>query len=63
MFANMVLGFCWLELPALIVLVGVVVFSLVKRRGMRKEEKELEEQLEALRTPKKGVQADTIVTQ
>ena len=42
------LGFCWLDLIALIVLIGVVAMFIVKRNKMKKEEKELQDQLSAL---------------
>ena len=42
------LGFCWLDLIALLVLIGVVTMFIVKRNKMKKEEKELQDQLSAL---------------
>lgn len=44
------LGFCWWDLLALVALVVVVVFFVVKHRDMKKHEKELEDQLSALYT-------------
>jgi protein-S-isoprenylcysteine O-methyltransferase Ste14 len=41
------LGFCWLDLLALIVLLVVIAVFVIKRHNMKKEEKELEEQLSA----------------
>lgn len=41
-------GFCWWDIPALIVLLVVIVVFLVKRHEMKKEEKDLEDQLSAL---------------
>ena len=38
-------GFCWWDIPALIVLLIVIVVFVVKRHGQKKEEKELEDQL------------------
>lgn len=45
------LGFCWLDLIALAVLVLVVVIFIRKRRAMIREEEALEEQLSI---PKEG---------
>lgn len=39
------LGFCWWDIPALIVLIVVIVVFVWKRHGMKKQEKELENQL------------------
>lgn len=44
-FENTVLGFCWWEIPALLVLLAVIVMFIVKRQNMRDEEKELEDRL------------------
>lgn len=40
-----VLGFCWWDLPALIVLVVLVVFAVRKHRKYAKIKKELEDAL------------------
>lgn len=40
-----VLGFCWWDLPALIVLVGIVVWAVMKHRKYAKIKKELEDAL------------------
>ncbi len=42
------LGFCWWDLLALVALVVVVVFFVVKCRDMKKHEKDLEDELSAL---------------
>lgn len=42
------LGFCWWDIPALIILIAVIVIVSMKRRSMKKEEEELEEQLSKL---------------
>ena len=42
------LGFCWHDLLALIVLIAVIAIVYMKRRSMKKEEEELEEQLSKL---------------
>ena len=42
------LGFCWLDLIALAVLVLVIVIFVKKRRELIKEEKALEEQVSGL---------------
>lgn len=39
------LGFCWLDLVALLVLIAVIAVALLRRRDMKKEEKDLEEEL------------------
>lgn len=44
-FEHTILGFCWWDLPALIILLAVLIFYVVKRRDMKKEEKELQDQL------------------
>ena len=41
------LGFCWLDLVALVILIGVIVFVIKKKRDIKKEAEELEEQLSA----------------
>ena len=41
------LGFCWLDLVALIVLIAVIAVAFLRRRDMKKEEKDLEEELSA----------------
>lgn len=46
--SHTILGFCWWDLPALIVLVIVIVAFAVKRHNMKKEEKDLEDQLAEL---------------
>lgn len=45
---HTVLGFCWWDIPALIVLIVVIVGFAVKRHNMKKEEKDLEDQLSDL---------------
>lgn len=42
------LGFCWWDLLALIALVVVIVFFVIRYRNMKKQEKELEDDLSAL---------------
>ena len=41
------LGFCWLDLVALIILIAVIAIALLRRRDIKKEAEELEEQLSA----------------
>lgn len=43
--SHTVLGFCWWDLPALIVLIVVIAAFAVKHHNMKKEEKDLEDQL------------------
>ena len=42
------LGFCWLDLVALVILIAVVTMFVVKRNKMKKTEKELQDQLSAM---------------
>ena len=42
------LGFCWLDLIALAILIGVVTMFIVKRNKMKKQEKELQDQLSSM---------------
>ena len=44
------LGFCWLDLVALIILIAVIAVAFLRRRDMKKEEKDLEEELSAYQT-------------
>ena len=41
------LGFCWLDLVALLVLIAVIAVAVKRRRDLKEEEKDLEEQLSA----------------
>lgn len=45
---HTILGFCWWDLPALLVLAGVAVYFFMKNRKRKKEEKDLEDQLSDL---------------
>lgn len=49
-FAHTRFAFCWWDLPALIILVAVIVAFAVKNHNMKKEEKDLEDQLSELYT-------------
>ena len=42
------LGFCWLDIVALVVLLVVVIWFMVKRHDMKNEEKDLEDELSAI---------------
>lgn len=44
------LGFCWWDLLAFIILIVVIAVFLVKRHDMKKEEKDLEDQLSEMYT-------------
>ena len=44
-FQHTVLGFCWWDLPALIVLVVVAAYFIIRHHNLKKEEKDLEDQL------------------
>lgn len=45
---HTVLGFCWWDIPALIVLIVVIIVFAVKHHDMKKEEKDLEDQISEL---------------
>ena len=47
-FEHTVFGFCWWDLLALIILIVVIAVFVMKRHDMKKEEKELEDQLSEL---------------
>lgn len=40
---HTLLGFCWWDLPALIILVGVIVFLVARHRRFKRREQELED--------------------
>ena len=42
------LGFCWWDLLALLILLSVVIVYLVRRHNLKKEQKDLEDQLSDL---------------
>ena len=46
---HTVLGFCWWDIPALIILLAVIAVIIKKHHDMKKLENELEDQLEELR--------------
>lgn len=46
---HTVLGFCWWDIPALIILLAVIAVFIKKHHDMKKLENELEDQLEELR--------------
>ena len=46
---HTVLGFCWWDIPALIILLSVIAVFIKKHHDMKKLENELEDQLEELR--------------
>lgn len=47
-FGHTTLGFCWWDIPALIVLIVVIVAFAVKHHNMKKEESNLEDQISEL---------------
>lgn len=49
-FEHTTLGFCWWDIPALIILVVVIVVFAWKHHDMKKQEKELEDKLAELNT-------------
>lgn len=42
------LGFCWWDLLALLIVLAVVIVYLVRRHNLKKEQKDLEDQLSDL---------------
>ena len=42
------LGFCWWDLLALLILLALVIVYLVRRHNLKKEQKDLEDQLSDL---------------
>ena len=42
------LGFCWLDLLALRILLAVIVVFVVRNRDLKKQQKDLEDQLDDL---------------
>ena len=44
------LGFCWWDLPVAIILIVVIVSFVWKHNDMKKQEKDLEDQIAALYT-------------
>lgn len=42
------LGFCWWDFLALLILLAVVIVYLVRRHNLKKEQKDLEDQLSDL---------------
>lgn len=49
-FEHSIFGFCWWDLPAAIVLIVVIVAFVWKHHDMKKEEKDLEDQISELYT-------------
>ena len=51
---HTVFGFCWWDIPALIILIAVIVVFAKKHHDMKKQENALEDQLEELRGDEAG---------
>lgn len=49
-FEHTVFGFCWWDLPAVIILIVVIALFAWKHHDMKKQEKELEDRLSELYT-------------
>lgn len=49
-FEHTSLGFCWWDIPALIILIVVIVVFVWKHHDMKKQEKDLEDQIAELYT-------------
>lgn len=45
---HTMLGFCWWDIPALLILIGIAVYFVVKNHKRKEEEKDLEDQLSEL---------------
>lgn len=45
-FEHSALGFCWWDLPAVIILIVVIAVFAWKHHDMKKQEKDLEDQIE-----------------
>jgi cytochrome c-type biogenesis protein CcmH/NrfF len=39
---HTLLGFCWWDIPAFIILVGIILFLIFRHRRLKKREQELE---------------------
>lgn len=42
---HTLLGFCWWDIPAAIILIGVIVFLIVRHRKLKRREEELEDMI------------------
>ncbi|MGN0702214.1 MAG: hypothetical protein ACI4KL_03435 [Lentihominibacter sp.] len=40
---HTLLGFCWWDIPAAIILIGIIVFLVIRHRKLKKREQELED--------------------
>ena len=49
-FEHSVFGFCWWDLPAVIILIVVIALFAWKHHDMKKQEKDLEDRLSELYT-------------
>lgn len=49
-FEHTVFGFCWWDLPAVIILIVVIALFAWKHHDMKKQEKDLEDKLSELYT-------------
>lgn len=47
-FEHTALGFCWWDLPAAVILIVVIAVTVWKQHDMKKQERDLEDQLSAL---------------
>lgn len=45
---HSVLGFCWWDIPAAIVLIAVTAGAILKHHDMKKQEKDLEDRISEL---------------
>ena len=45
---HSVLGFCWWDIPAAVILVMVIAVSVWRHHDMKKQEKDLEDQISEL---------------
>ncbi|MDD6190180.1 MAG: hypothetical protein PUB75_01135 [Firmicutes bacterium] len=43
---HTLLGFCWWDLPALIILIGIIVFLIVRHSKLKRYERELQDAID-----------------
>lgn len=55
---HTLLGFCWWDLPALIILIGIIVVLIVRHRKLKKREEELEDAIAEKYTDQSAIEED-----
>lgn len=43
---HTLLGFCWWDIPALIILIGIIVFLVVRHSKLKRYERELQDAID-----------------